>query len=183
MTHLDFLVERVDYARAKSLVFLLRPRLFRLLYRSYNYRISLGFIFTMLFYFPLSLIRPDILLFTGPLLFGYPHLMASFRFIRPKSAHLFVGLTVLCILGHLYFRSKIPFGVWQILVAFSGVIFTSFFSLPFSFFRSKGRIFRRGGGLRESAVHGSRHPDPESRWHGGGRGRRRIPHAGRHRAL
>ena len=128
MTHLDFLVERVDYVRAKSLVFLLRPRLFRLLYRSYNYRIGLGFILTMLFYFPLSLVRPDILLFTGPLLFGYPHLMASFRFIRPKSAHLFVGLTALCILGHLYFRSKIPFGVWQIVVAFSGVALTSFFS-------------------------------------------------------
>jgi hypothetical protein len=126
MTHLDFLVAKVDYARAKSLVFLLRPQLFRRVYRSFIYRIGLGFILTMCFYLPISLMRPDILLFTGPLIFGYPHLIASFRFLRPKGAHLFIGLTGVCIVGHLYFTSKIPFGVWQVVVAFGGVVIHSF---------------------------------------------------------
>jgi hypothetical protein len=69
----------------------------------------------------MALARPDLLLISGPLLFGYPHLIASFRFIRPNMAYLFFTLTLVCILGRLFLTTQIPFGVWQIIIAFLGL--------------------------------------------------------------
>ncbi|MFZ4715414.1 MAG: hypothetical protein ACOYL6_16945 [Bacteriovoracaceae bacterium] len=132
MTQFDFFVGKADYLRAKFLSQVLKPKLFREIYRHCASRLALGFILTLLFYFPLALRRPDILLFSGPLIFGYPHLIASFRYIQQKSSWIFLSLTLICIIGHLTMPLTIPFGVWQIIVASCGFLFVKVIARQYS---------------------------------------------------
>lgn len=73
----------------------------------------------MAFYLPLAFLRPELLLAFGPMIFGYPHLIASYRFTPElKSYGLFLGMTALAIALHVSkFGAPLPFGVWQIVVA------------------------------------------------------------------
>ncbi len=73
----------------------------------------------MAFYLPLAFVRPELLLAFGPLIFGYPHLIASYRFTPElKSYGLFVVMTALAVALHISkFGAPLPFGVWQIVVA------------------------------------------------------------------
>ncbi len=68
---------------------------------------------------PLALLRPELLLAFGPMIFGYPHLIASYRFTPEfKSYGLFLLMTALAITLHVSkFGAPLPFGVWQIVVA------------------------------------------------------------------
>jgi hypothetical protein len=73
----------------------------------------------MAFYLPLAFLRPEWLLAFGPMIFGYPHLIASYRFTPElKSYGLFMVMTVFAVALHLSkFGAPLPFGVWQIVVA------------------------------------------------------------------
>lgn len=78
-----------------------------------------GLLLSMAFYLPLAVLRPELLLAFGPLIFGYPHLIASYRFTPElKSYGLFLGMTALAVGLHVSkFGAPLPFGVWQIVVA------------------------------------------------------------------
>jgi len=71
------------------------------------------------FFLPLAILRPELLLAFGPMIFGYPHLVASYRFTPElKSYGLFLVMTALAITLHVSkVGAPLPFGVWQIVVA------------------------------------------------------------------
>jgi len=119
---IDSLVHYADLFRVYLLRFSLKPALLRQLYSHTHWRLSAGMIFQTLIFLPLALIKPALLLAIGPLIFGYPHLVASYRYIQVKSIRLFILMTSIAIILHLsrtgfaHFE-QLPFGVWQIVVA------------------------------------------------------------------
>lgn len=137
MNHVHELIGRLDFFRASCLKLILKSHLLRGMYLQCSTRLSVGYFLTLVFYFPISVVRPDILLLSGPLIFGYPHLIASFRYVQKMSVGLFAILTLICILGHVSgigstILSELPFGAWQILVAMAGLLFFNYFSKSFS---------------------------------------------------
>ena len=68
---------------------------------------------------PLAFAAPELLLAFGPMIFGYPHLIASYRFTPElKCFGLFLAMTLLAVVLHLTkVGAPLPFGVWQIVVA------------------------------------------------------------------
>lgn len=138
MNHVHNFIGRIDFFRASCLKLILKIQFLRGLYSKCATRLSVGYLLTLVFYFPISMVRPDILLLSGPLLFGYPHLIASFRYIQKMSAGLFAILTLICILGHISgigstIIRELPFGAWQILVAMAGLLFFKFVSKTLSY--------------------------------------------------
>lgn len=137
MVHVHTLIGRLDFFRASCLKLILRSHLIRGLYLRCSTRLCIGYLLTLVFYFPIAVIRPDILLLSGPLIFGYPHLIASFRYVQKMSVRLFAILTLICILGHISgigstILSELPFGGWQILVAMAGLIIFNSVSKSFT---------------------------------------------------
>lgn len=94
-------------------------------FRHYVKRTTYGISFWTVFIFPLAIVRPDFLLLFGPLVFGYPHIIASYRFLYSRDLvtlknknHLFTlffAMTALTIFIYAYRMSfeAIPFGLWQ----------------------------------------------------------------------
>jgi hypothetical protein len=93
-------------------------------YQNYETRTLLGIFISTLFSLPLAIFRPDLVLALGPLIFGYPHLMASYRYLiarqssdpgfRPKIFFAFSLLTLgtLIVFQTRLFFSDLYFGVW-----------------------------------------------------------------------
>lgn len=113
------LIQSLDILRASWLRFTLRAPGLRSIYQRTSSRLSLGLALTFLLYFPLAILWPHLLLVSGPLIFGYPHLVASFRFspVHRRSSLLFFLFTLLAVGLHLGSPVEVPFGVWQLVVA------------------------------------------------------------------
>ncbi len=101
MNQVNIIIGKLDCFRASCLAPVLKVHFIRHSYKQCATRLGMGYFLTLVFYLPLSLVRPDILLLSGPLIFGYPHLIASFRYVQKRTAGLFALLTLICILGHL----------------------------------------------------------------------------------
>ena len=119
----------LDQIRQSILKYALNNTWLRKLYSDYVYRTYLGYFFSSFLFLPLAIIRPDILLILGPLIFGYPHMVASYRYLisrdrlkathRPKLFVLFLVFTVLTMLVYKYqlFLAWMSFGVWPQVMA------------------------------------------------------------------
>lgn len=131
---LDSAAGFLDRARQYVLRFSLRNNWMRQMYSNYESRTLFGFLFWSVTVFPVALLRPDILLVIGPLIFGYPHLLASYRFLfdrenqqtflRARLFLLFLAATVCTIVLYQY-RSSYPsiaFSVWPSIVALGVLI-------------------------------------------------------------
>jgi|GEM_PF-2213644 len=101
-------------------------------YRTRPLRLTCGFLLSSILTFPVALASPEILLIGGPLVFGYVHLVASYRIVSKDAssallpvARLFgvlLGATlfsVLCqlILNETSFFKSLPYGIWEALIA------------------------------------------------------------------
>lgn len=133
MEHVHTIIGKIDFFRAGFLKVFLKMNFIRSIYSKCAMRLGVGYLLTLLFYFPISLVRPDILLLTGPLIFGYPHLIASFRYVQKMNVGLFASLTLICVLGHwsglgISFLREFPFGAWQILVAMIALLISNIIS-------------------------------------------------------
>lgn len=113
------IVQSLDSCRVSLLRLTLKPKLLRALYSQTHTRLAAGFLFTSLCVLPLAFLRPELLLAFGPLIFGYPHLIASYRFTPElKCFALFLVMTAVAVVLHLAkFGSPLPFGVLQMMVA------------------------------------------------------------------
>ncbi len=121
------IVQTLYLFRAFVLRVTLRLHFIRRLYSQTHYRLAVGFLLTTAFYLPIALLRPELLLAFGPLIFGYPHLLASFRFTTKfKRYHVFVLASAVAIVIHMW-SSDYPFGVWQMVVATSTFILSGLF--------------------------------------------------------
>lgn len=137
MNQVKNIIGNLDFYRSSCLRLALKIHFIRNVYTNCSTRLSIGYLLTLLFYFPISLLRPDILLLSGPLIFGYPHLIASFRYVLKMNAGLFAILTLICIFGHVSgigstIFNEWPFGTWQILLAMAGLVFINYKSKSFS---------------------------------------------------
>lgn len=111
------IVQSLDSFRAFFLRVTLRLQFLRQLYKRSHDRLAAGMLISTLFYLPIAVLRPELLLAFGPLVLGYPHLISSFRFTsKGKRFHLFFFATLIAIALHL-FHTDYPFGVWQMIVA------------------------------------------------------------------
>lgn len=113
------IVQSLDSCRVSLLRLTLKPKILRALYSQTHTRLAAGLLVTIACTLPLAFLRPELLLAFGPMIFGYPHLIASYR-ITPelKCFALFLVMTALAIALHLaQIGPPLPFGVWQIVVA------------------------------------------------------------------
>ncbi len=126
----------LDRLRVSALRILLRSPALRAVYRNTGTRLFAGFLLSCAIYLPFALRRPDVLLWLGPLLFGYPHLMASYRFLDGNDAHEriaslkpFVYFALVTALSFLLneatrgYLPELPFGVWELGAAFVAACF------------------------------------------------------------
>ncbi len=119
------LTKTLDYWRASLLRLTLRSQTLREIYQWSHLRHSSALFLQTLIYLPLAFARPDLLLVFGPLIFGYTHLIASFRFTPTHAQRSFWTLalvTAVCIALHLSqitlpTLGQLPFGSWQMLCA------------------------------------------------------------------
>src|SRR4051794_4007173 len=78
----------IDFSDRVRLAFLWAGFKFPILptiYRENSLRLLAWFIILVGIYFPISCRRPDFLLAFGPLVFGYPHLLASYRLMQTRE--------------------------------------------------------------------------------------------------
>ena len=127
LSSLDSLVQLLDSLRVFLIRLSLRPHLFRQLYLKSHLRLSTGMILSTIFYLPFAILKPHLLLALGPLIFGYPHLVASYRFTAFKKYGLYIFATLIAIILHVskigfFHIEQLPFGVWQIVVAAGALI-------------------------------------------------------------
>ncbi len=119
------LTKTLDYWRSQFLRLTLRSESLRGLYQSSHLRHPTAIALQTLIYLPLAFARPDLFLIMGPLIFGYSHLIASFRFTPTHAKRSFWVLALLtgtCIALHLSQISlptfgQLPFGSWQMVCA------------------------------------------------------------------
>ena len=119
------LTKTLDYWRASLLRLTLRSQTLREIYQWSHLRHPSALFIQTLIYLPLAFARPDLLLVFGPLIFGYTHLIASFRFTPTHAQRSFWVLalvTAVCIALHLSQMplpnlGQLPFGSWQMLCA------------------------------------------------------------------
>ncbi len=127
---LSHLLKLFDTCRTWILRRTLRVPLLRKIYIERSLRLFFGFTFFTLCYFPAALYRPDLLLVFGPLLLGYPHLIASYRYVQAKDVstnegkfhwiHFFALMTLAALaLKFLFQKLKLlpdlPYGAWEII--------------------------------------------------------------------
>ena len=98
----------LDRLRSKLLKAALSNPFTRTLYSHRHLRLAVTYFFTCLLCVPLSLMRPDLLLLIGPLIYGYIHLFSSYFYCLKRGSHstlfrfkLFSGLTLFFILSKL----------------------------------------------------------------------------------
>jgi hypothetical protein len=116
----------LDGARAEALRFTLRYPIPRRIYANNAARLLITFTAFAAFYLSIALQRPDILLWFGPLVFGYPHLVASYRFQQPSRMILrmkpFTYLAIITaaslafhgLADHFQWVGELPFGAWEL---------------------------------------------------------------------
>ena len=124
-----WLAGRLDRARGYVLSLTMRFGLARTIYGTRAWRLGSVYILSSLVSLPLALKFPALLLIAGPLIFGYAHLLSSYRFSRQsESRPLFLGFTdvqtLICItvagvgsrllLDYFGYAPKLPFGFWEI---------------------------------------------------------------------
>lgn len=116
---MNAVVQSLDFCRVSLLRVTLKPKSLRALYSQTHTRLAVGLLLSTVFFLPLAVLRPELLLAFGPMIFGYPHLISSYRFTPElKSYGLFLVMTALAIVLHVSkFGAPLPFGVWQIVVA------------------------------------------------------------------
>jgi hypothetical protein len=119
----------LDQVRARLLSWTMRYRLPRAVYMTRSLRLGAGFFLTAAFYLPLAFQFPALLLVAGPLIFGYPHLAASYRFMRdgekrslfsrmsdPQALFLITvaAIGTRLLVEHFKLLPPLPFGFWEI---------------------------------------------------------------------
>ncbi|MBY0517300.1 MAG: hypothetical protein K2P81_10345 [Bacteriovoracaceae bacterium] len=116
---MNAIVQSLDFCRVSLLRLTLRPRFFRTLYAQAHTRLAVGMLLVTALFLPIAFLKPEILLAFGPLIFGYPHLISSYRFTPElKNFALFLFMTAVAVALHLsHVGAPLPFGVWQIVVA------------------------------------------------------------------
>ena len=137
------IVQSLDSCRVSLLRLTLKPKLLRALYSQTHSRLAVGMLLTCAMTLPLAFLRPEFLLAMGPLIFGYPHLIASYRFTPElKCFALFLVMTALAVGLHVTeFGQPLPFGVWQMVVATLTLVFVR-----------RGQLMSVGLGIAVCAV-------------------------------
>ena len=87
LEYCERILKGLDRVRAWLLRQSLQLSILRQIYRSTWLRLGTSFLLMTSIYLFFALRRPDILLVWGPLVFGYLHLVASYRFMNAKSLH------------------------------------------------------------------------------------------------
>lgn len=136
-------IRELDRLRARLLFKSLKVRIFRDIYSSRALRLGAGFLLMTAFYLPISISRPELLLVLGPLLFGFPHLIASYRFVRGhlqdpllqrfNDVQVFCTITAIAIFTQVLavrsgLFSELPYGAWEIFTVCVGVFGLRFFT-------------------------------------------------------
>lgn len=122
--NVDAAIGILDRSRQLLLRLALQSTWLRQCYQKYETRTLFGLLLTTALAFPIAVLRPDFLLAMGPFVFGYPHLVASYRFLfrREKSARktrpyfftlfsIFTVATIVLYSCRLFF-SSVAFSVW-----------------------------------------------------------------------
>lgn len=141
---IDALIVIMDEVRQSFLRLTLQNNNFRRIYSNYQYRTLTSLVILMTFLFPISILRPDILLIMGPLIFGYPHMIASYRYLihrdflltknRSTLFILFCTFTILTIFIYNYklLQSWMSFGVWPQALSLIILILAYFLNIDIS---------------------------------------------------
>jgi len=131
LTHLDHL-------RAIVLRVTMKSSFLRQIYLDRSNRLSLSYILLSIIYLFVSLKYSVVLLILGPLVLGYPHLVASYRFAQKSALGLtlrwntttilrfFIFLTasslfIRFVLPKLVNLPQLPYGTWEILLSLSAL--------------------------------------------------------------
>ncbi len=143
--NIDALIKLLDEVRQSFLRLALKNQVLRKLYSNYLFRTMTGLMTLIAIIFPISILRPDILLVMGPLIFGYPHMIASFRYLVDRKDSLrtknrsvlfliFSGFSILTILIYNYelFLSWMSFGVWPQLLSIFVLVLVFYLNLSIS---------------------------------------------------
>lgn len=121
---IDALIFILDELRHFFLRLTLQNKNLRRIYSNYQYRTLTSLVVLMTFIFPISILHPDILLIMGPLIFGYPHMIASYRYLirrdflltknRSTLFIIFCSFTILTIFIYNFelLQSWMSFSVW-----------------------------------------------------------------------
>lgn len=129
----------MDRGRAWILGRTMRIPVLRRIYSNCSLRLAVTFLLLTIFYLPISLRHPEILLAVGPFLSGYMHLIASYWFIQSQtpgltfhtrrihSIHLFTGVTLFSVAAQWLVRRyelmpEMPFGTWEVLASVIALI-------------------------------------------------------------
>lgn len=129
----------LDHFRAAVLRLSLKNRFLRQIYCDRSNRLGLNYIILTAIYLFISLKWSVALLILGPLILGYPHLIASYRFLYKPELGLalrwnaitvfrfFIFLTA-CSLSFRFLLPrfldlpKLPYGAWEILLSLSALV-------------------------------------------------------------
>ncbi len=129
----------LDRMRIFFLKLTLKNQTLRQIYSDRAYRLGCTFILLSALYLVISLKWSIVLLVFGPLIFGYPHLVASYRFLqKPESIEkknwdssrifrLFLFLTGVSLLIRfaslsLSWIPQLPYGTWEILLSLVALV-------------------------------------------------------------
>ena len=127
---------QLDHLRAVVLRVTMKSSCLREIYCDRSYRLSLSYILLSAIYLFLSLKYSVVLLILGPLLLGYPHLVASYRFVQKSAFGLSLRLKTTAVFRFLIFLTasslfirfalpnyvnlpQLPYGAWEILLSLS----------------------------------------------------------------
>lgn len=129
---------QLDHLRAIVLRLTMKSSYLREIYCDRSYRLSLSYILLSAIYLFLSLKYSLVLLILGPLLLGYPHLVASYRFVQKSNLGLSLRLKTTAIFRFFIFLTtsslfirfglpklinlpQLPYGAWEILLSLSAL--------------------------------------------------------------
>jgi hypothetical protein len=128
----------LDHVRIAMLRVTMKSEWLRQIYCNRAHRLGVNFLFLFGIYLTISLQWSIVLLVLGPLILGYPHLIASYRFLQKSGSgvnlrwnsakvfHFFLFLTGISLFirfGVAEFESvpKVPYGTWEILLSLSAL--------------------------------------------------------------
>jgi hypothetical protein len=128
----------LDRARIAMLRVTMKSEWLRQIYCNRAYRLGINYLFLFGIYLLISLQWSVVLLVLGPLILGYPHLIASYRFLqRPGSVlmlrwdsakvfRIFLLLTGVSLIirfgvSGMEAMPKLPYGTWEILLSLSAL--------------------------------------------------------------
>jgi hypothetical protein len=128
----------LDRVRIAMLRVTMKSEWLRQIYCNRAYRLGMNYLFLFTIYLWLSLQWSMALLVLGPLILGYPHLIASYRFLQKSSAGLnlrwnsalviriFLILTAISLfirfgVSEIEGMPQVPYGTWEILLSLFAV--------------------------------------------------------------